>query len=82
MRASHPLLAAVAEKRSRARERRELHLALSESAGDEPARAMHLALAATGPDEGVAARVAAAAELARPRGARRQAMMLATEACV
>ena len=51
VRASHPLLAAVAEKRSRARERREVHLALSVAAGDEPVRAMHLALAATGPDE-------------------------------
>ncbi len=79
VRASHPLLAAVAEKRSRARERREVHLALSVAAGDEPVRAMHLALAATGPDEAVASRVAAAAELARMRGARRQAALLATQ---
>ena len=45
VRASHPLLAAAAEKRARGRERREVHLALSRAARDEPVRAMHLALA-------------------------------------
>jgi hypothetical protein len=77
VRASHPLLAAAAEKRSRAGERRLLHLALSETARDEPTRAMHLALAATAPDEELAARVAAAAGVARARGARQQAALLA-----
>jgi DNA-binding CsgD family transcriptional regulator len=77
VRASHPLLAAAAEKRSRAGERRRLHLALSETARDEPTRAMHLALAATTPDEALAARVAAAADIARARGARQQAALLA-----
>ena len=76
VRASHPLLAAAAEKRSRARERRLLHLALSETARDEPTRAMHLALATTAPDEELAARVAAAADVARARGARQQAALL------
>ena len=38
VRAAHPLLAAAGEKRSRSRERRELHLALSEFATEEAAR--------------------------------------------
>lgn len=80
VRASHPLLSAAAEKRSRAGERRRLHLALSETARDEPARAMHLALATTGPDADLAARVAAAADAARARGARQQAALLAAHA--
>ncbi len=80
VRASHPLLAAAAEKRSRGRERRELHLALSRATTDEPARAMHLALANAGADGALAARVAAAGEEARLRGARRQAALLAAQA--
>ncbi len=80
VRASHPLLAAAAQRRSGAGERRELHRALSGPAGDEPARALHLALATTGPDADVAARAAAGGSEARSRGARRQAMLLATEA--
>ena len=81
VRASHPLLAAVAGERSRARrERREVHLALSVAAGDEPVRAMHLALAATGPDEGVASPwrrrpswLACVARVGRRRCSRRKA---------
>jgi DNA-binding CsgD family transcriptional regulator len=80
VRASHPLLAAVAQKRSRARDRRELHLALAEVAGDEQMRAMHLALAATREDRVLAGRLAAAAEDARARGARRAAVSLAAQA--
>src|SRR5581483_1797983 len=57
VRPSHPLLAAAAESRSGARERRELHLALSEAGGDESVRAMHLALASAEPNGAVAARV-------------------------
>lgn len=80
VRAAHPMLATAARKSSRARERRRLHLALSAAATDEPARAMHLALASTGQDPELAARLAAAADDARARGARRQAALLATEA--
>src|SRR5204862_5246681 len=54
VRASHPLLAAVARKRSRARSRRELHRELASVVGDEELRAHHLALAADSPDEGLA----------------------------
>jgi AAA ATPase domain len=78
--ASHPLLAAAAERSAGARERRELHRALSAVARDEPARAMHLALASAGSDAALAARVAGAAGQARSRGARRQAALLATQA--
>ncbi len=80
VRSAHPLLAAAAEKRSRARERCELHLALSDTAADEPARALHLALASDTPDDALASRVAAAAEAARADGTRRQAALLATQA--
>ncbi len=80
VRATHPLLAAAAEKRARSRERRELHLALARMAREEPARALHLALAYQGPDATLAARVAAAAELSRDRGERREAALLATQA--
>ena len=80
VRATHPLLAAAAEKRARSRERRELHLALAQVVREEPARALHLALAAQGADATLAARVAAAAELSRDRGERREAALLATHA--
>jgi DNA-binding CsgD family transcriptional regulator len=77
---SHPLLAAAAEKRSRAGDRRAMHLALSEVARDEPARALHLAFATSVPQAGLASRLAAASGVARSRGARRQAAVLASEA--
>ncbi|HJS94549.1 MAG TPA: ATP-binding protein, partial [Solirubrobacteraceae bacterium] len=80
VRPAHPLLAAAAEKRAPARMRREVHLALSEIATEEPARALHMALARSGPDGALALRVAAAAELARARGERREAALLATHA--
>lgn len=80
VRPSHPLLAAAAERVSGARERRELHLALSGVAADESVRAMHLALASAEPDGVVASRVAAAARAAQSRGARREAALLATQA--
>jgi DNA-binding CsgD family transcriptional regulator len=80
VRASHPLLAAAAERRSRARERRDVHLALSGVATDEVARSWHLALATTAPDGELADRVAAAATVARSRGARQQAALLAAHA--
>jgi DNA-binding CsgD family transcriptional regulator len=80
VRASHPLLAVAAEKRARSRERREMHLALARIAREEPARALHLALASQGTDATLAVRVAAAAELSRGRGERREAALLASHA--
>jgi hypothetical protein len=77
---SHPLLAAAAEKRSRTGERRAMHRALSEVARDEPVRVLHLAFSTSAADGELAARLAAAAEAARSRGARRQAAVLASEA--
>ena len=80
VRPSHPLLAAAVQKCSRARERREVHVALAEAAGDEQVRAVHLALAATREDDELAGRLAAATAGARARGARRQAVLLAAHA--
>jgi len=79
-RASHPLLAAAARKRSRTRQRRELHLELMEVAADEQLSARHLALATSVPDGRVAERVAAAALGAAARGARREAVELGEHA--
>jgi DNA-binding CsgD family transcriptional regulator len=75
-----PLLAAVAKKRSRLRERRELHRVLAGVVNDGPSRALHLALASTGADEELAARLGAAAREASDRGGRQQAVELATHA--
>jgi DNA-binding CsgD family transcriptional regulator len=80
VRPSHPLLAAAAKKRSRARERRDLHLALSRVVVDPAARAEHQALATHRPNEHVAATVAAVAAEAEARGARDQAVRLAEHA--
>jgi DNA-binding NarL/FixJ family response regulator len=80
VRASHPLLAATAQRHSRARERRELHLELAGTAHEEQLQVLHLALATTRPDAELAARLAAAAKDARARGARRQAVLLAGHA--
>jgi DNA-binding CsgD family transcriptional regulator len=80
VRASHPLLAAAARKRSRARQRRELHLELVEMAANEQLRARHLALATTVADRNVAERVAAAALGAAAHGARRAAVELGEHA--
>jgi DNA-binding CsgD family transcriptional regulator/tetratricopeptide (TPR) repeat protein len=76
VRPSHPLLAAAARRRSRARQRRELHFELVEVAADEQLRARHLALATSVPDAKVADRVAAAALGAAARGDRRGAVEL------
>jgi DNA-binding CsgD family transcriptional regulator len=80
MRASHPLLAAAARKRSSARERRALHAELAEVVADQGLRARHLALAADAPDETLATTVAAAAAAASVRGARYEAVELAEHA--
>ena len=80
MRASHPLLAVAARKRSGARERRELHLALAGTVADEELRALHLALATEVPDEQLAATLAAAAAGASARGARQVAVRLGEHA--
>ncbi len=80
VRASHPLLAAVASKHARSPERRRLHRALAGMVTDEELRARHLSLAAERPDEALAERVARAAASASARGARREAVELAEHA--
>ena len=80
VRASHPLLAAVATKRSRPRERRELHRGLAGAVGDGELRALHLALATTLPDAELSAMLATGAARASARGARQQAVLLAEHA--
>jgi DNA-binding CsgD family transcriptional regulator len=80
VRAAHPLLAAVASKRSGVRERRELHRALAGVVDDGPLRALHLALASTGANEDLAGKLAAGAREASARGARQQAVELARHA--
>jgi DNA-binding CsgD family transcriptional regulator len=77
---SHPLLAAAARKRSRASERRALHLALSDVVSDEEQRARHAALATRGVDARVAEMAAAAGARAAARGAPRAAVELADHA--
>ncbi len=80
LRAAHPLLAAAAARHSRARERRELHLALAGVTSEEQLRVVHLALATTRPNAELAGRVSAVAEDAGARGARAQAVLLARHA--
>lgn len=80
VRASHPLLAAAAKKRSRASERRELHFELARAVTDEELRALHLALATELPDAELATTVSAAAAGASARGAAQEAVLLAEHA--
>ena len=80
VRASHPLLAAVARKRSRPRERRELHLVLAGVVADEELRALHAALATVHADGELADTVAHAAASASARGARQEAVALGEHA--
>ena len=80
VRVSHPLLAAAAKKRSRARERRELHLELADLVADRESRARHLALATDAPNEQLAATIGTAAAGASARGARQEAVELAEHA--
>jgi DNA-binding CsgD family transcriptional regulator len=80
IRASHPLLAVTAVRKSNAKERREVHLAIAGAVPDEPLRARHLALATAIPDVDLAATVAAAAALAAERGAAHEAVELAQHA--
>ncbi len=80
IRASHPLLAAAAKKRSRARERRQLHLELARAVADQELRARHLALATELPDAELAATVTVASAAASERGARQEAVELAQHA--
>ncbi|MGZ6670420.1 MAG: AAA family ATPase, partial [Solirubrobacteraceae bacterium] len=80
VRAAHPLLAAVATKRSRVRERRDLHRALAAVMDEGPLRVLHMALASTGVDEALAAELVASAREASARGERQQAMELARHA--
>ena len=80
VRASHPLLAAVARKRSRPRARRELHRELAGVVADEELRARHLALGADEPDGALATAIAGAATAASARGARQAAVELSRHA--
>jgi DNA-binding CsgD family transcriptional regulator len=80
VRASHPLLAAVARAGSPREEQRELHLALAGAVTDHERRAMHLALATQGADGELAGAVASAASSAFARGARQPAVSLAEHA--
>ena len=80
VRASHPLLAAAAKKRSRVGTRRELHAELAGIVTDDELRARHLALAADSADEVLAATVGRAALGAASRGAPREAVELAEHA--
>ncbi len=80
VRASHPLLAAVGRKRSRPRERRELHLVLAGVVADEELRALHAALATVHADPELADTVAHAAASASARGARQEAVALGEHA--
>jgi DNA-binding CsgD family transcriptional regulator len=80
VRAAHPLLASAALRRSSARERRELHLALARSVTDTLLRARHLALATSLPDAGLADELSVAAELATERAAVHDAVALAEHA--
>ncbi len=80
VRLSHPLVAVAARMHSRIGERRALHLALADVAGDETLRARHLALSAPAQDADVAGIVAAAATSAARRGAAHDAAELAEHA--
>ncbi len=80
VRASHPLLAAAAKRRSRPRARRALHLELAGVVGDEELRARHLAFAAEDADELLADTVSRAAVAAGARGAVQEAVELAEHA--
>jgi DNA-binding NarL/FixJ family response regulator/tetratricopeptide (TPR) repeat protein len=80
VRASHPLLAAVGRKRSRPRERRDLHLVLAGVVADEELRALHAALATVHADPELADTVAHAAASACARGARQEAVALGEHA--
>jgi DNA-binding CsgD family transcriptional regulator len=80
VRPSHPLLAAAAKSRSRAAERRALHLELAGAVTDEELRARHLALATEAPDAELATTLEAAAGAASMRGAWQQALELAQHA--
>jgi DNA-binding CsgD family transcriptional regulator len=80
VRPSHPLLAAAAQTRMRAAERRTLHLELAEVVGRDGLRARHLALATVHPDASLATTVSAAAKDVFARGARQEAVEMAEHA--
>jgi DNA-binding CsgD family transcriptional regulator len=80
VRLAHPLLAVAARRHSRIAERRALHLALADVAGDETLRARHLALSAPAQDAELAGIVAAAATAVGRRGAAHDAAELAEHA--
>jgi DNA-binding CsgD family transcriptional regulator len=80
VRASHPLLAAAASRRSSAAERRDLHLALAEAVHDRLLRARHLAMAAMAPDSDLARELLGAAARAAALGSVADAAELGSHA--
>ncbi len=77
LRFTHPLYAGAVQAMAPASERRRMHRVLAALAGDIEEQALHLALSASGPDAGLAARLEAAAERGRARGAPESAAELA-----
>jgi DNA-binding CsgD family transcriptional regulator len=80
VRLAHPLFGAAALRRSRPRQRAQLHRDLALAIGDDGRRARHLALASAAADPDLAAVLAAAASSAAARGARYEAVELAEHA--
>jgi len=80
LRPAQPLLAAAVRHKSRAGQRREMHLGLATAVSDSTLRARHLAVATLLPDADVAAVVDAAAKIAGERGAGQEAEELAAHA--
>ena len=78
VRAAHPLLAAAARKRSRPRERRELHRALARAVDGPQLRALHLALATESATHAAGRRGGGGGRGRRPRAARHRAVQLAS----
>jgi DNA-binding CsgD family transcriptional regulator len=69
VRFTHPLLRSLHYSSATGQERRRAHQRLADATVVTEERVRHLALAATGPDEQLAAELAAAAQIARRRGA-------------
>jgi DNA-binding CsgD family transcriptional regulator len=80
LRPVHPLFGPVAKAQVSRTYLRGLHRRLAACAADEEHRALHLALSVPGEDSAVAARLAAAADVARRRGAMVTAAQLAEHA--
>jgi len=80
VRPAHPLLLAVARRRSGPSERRELHRRLADLTDDGELRVLHLALAAEEPDPELSTALAEAGRRAFGRGVVERAVVLAEHA--